>query len=148
MSKTPLQAFRRLMYEGEVIEIMPGVNEWYQLSEAQRESITDHLIVKWEPWGIKEKILCWLFPRQYPELVARKAFRKKLLCHYDFSNESTITKDHNNKVSKAADQTGNNHDLVQEVEDNQPSWLDAEQNSLDVIRFEGVEESEKNNGKV
>lgn len=89
------------------------------LTSYESEQINEYLTLKWATWGIKEKILCWLFPRQYPELVAVKEFRKKLISHYDASDESTIKKDRNNRVSKWNDKKGSNN-LFQSISSHRP----------------------------
>ena len=55
---------------------------------------------------------------------------------YDASDLSTITKDGSDRVSQWNDKAGSNN-LVQATGGNQPLWLSANKNSLDVIDFVG-----------
>lgn len=56
---------------------------------------------------------------------------------YDASDESTITKDGSDRVSQWDDKGPGADNLVQATGGNQPLWLSANRNSLDVIDFVG-----------
>jgi len=57
--------------------------------------------------------------------------------HLDFSDASSITKDGGDRISAITDQTPNNHDFSQATGANQPLLVAAEQNGLDIGRFDG-----------
>lgn len=52
--------------------------------------------------------------------------------------DAGITKDGSDLVSNWADQSGNGRDLVQATGANQPTWIDAQQNGLPSIDFDGT----------
>ena len=61
-----------------------------------------------------------------------------LIAWYDASDATTITKT-SDLVSQWNDKSGNGNHLLQSTGTNQPLWVDAEENGLPVIRFDGVD---------
>ena len=60
-----------------------------------------------------------------------------LYAWYDAADESTITKDGSNRVSKWEDKNGTSAlDLVQTTSGYQPLWVSADRNGYDVINFD------------
>ncbi len=55
----------------------------------------------------------------------------------DFSNLSTITKDGGNNVSAVSDLSGNGFTFAQGTGAQQPLWVSAARNGLDVLQFDG-----------
>lgn len=57
----------------------------------------------------------------------------------DASDAATITKDGGNLVSDWDDKSGQGNDVAQATGTNQPLWVDSVQNSMPIIRFDGVD---------
>jgi len=61
-----------------------------------------------------------------------------LYAWYDMSEVATITKDGSNRVSKVENKEGTTaRDLLQSTGGDQPLWVSADRNGLDVVDFDG-----------
>ena len=60
-----------------------------------------------------------------------------MVAWYDASDSSTITKDGSDRVSQWDDKSANGHDLAQSTSSDQPLWVSADKNGLDVINLAG-----------
>lgn len=72
----------------------------FNFTKKESDSINQYFTLKWADYKWKQKILCWLFPRQYPHLVDVKNFRKGLTMYFDASDDRTFTQDKDGRVSQ------------------------------------------------